>query len=91
MNQVYELEGELGKISQIILNEDNAQNYQTGMVAKIKKKVEQIIVEFEKINKLKLKTEFKWKSHLFANRKFRVKMLTKQNEWTKKFCLHLLP
>jgi hypothetical protein len=38
-NQVYELEGELGEISQIILNKENAESHQTGMVAKLKKKV----------------------------------------------------
>jgi hypothetical protein len=54
------------------------------MVAKLKKKVEKIIVDFEKINKLKLKTEFKWKLHAFANQKFRINMLTKQNEWDEK-------
>jgi hypothetical protein len=80
-NQVYELEGQLGEISQIILNEDNAQNYQTGMVARLKRKVEKIIVDFEKINKLKVKTEFKWKLHAFATQKFLMKMWSKQTEW----------
>jgi hypothetical protein len=84
MTQVYELEGQLAEISEIILNEENSQNFQTGMVAKVKRKVEQIIQLFEDINKLKLKSEFKWKLHAFANQKFRIKMKIKQNEWDQK-------
>jgi GTPase Era involved in 16S rRNA processing len=80
-NQAYELEEQLEEISQIILNENNAQNYQTGMIAQLKNKVEQIIIDFEKVNKLKLKTEFKWKLHTFATQKFRIKMCSKQIEW----------
>jgi GTPase Era involved in 16S rRNA processing len=78
-----ELEKKLGEIPDILLNEENVQNYQTGMVAELKKKVNIIISEFEK-NNPKLKTEFKWKLHAFASQKLRIKMLIKQNDWDQK-------
>jgi hypothetical protein len=30
--KIYELEGKISKISEIILNEENAQNFQIGMI-----------------------------------------------------------
>jgi hypothetical protein len=81
IDQVYDLEGQLEEISQIILNEENVQSYQTGRKLRIKKKIEQIIHQFENNYKLKLKTEFKWKMHTLAIQKFWTKMLIKQNDW----------
>jgi GTPase Era involved in 16S rRNA processing len=83
--QIYELEGKISEISEIILNEENAQNFQTGMISKVINNVEQIISDFESHNGMKLKTEFKLKLHLLANQIFGETMNIKQLEWDKKY------
>jgi hypothetical protein len=80
-NVCYDLEEEFESLGHKILKEENAQVLHTGMVAKLKKKVDEIIKSFEKTCYVKLKVEFKWILHTFANQKFCTLMKLFQEKW----------
>ncbi len=75
------MEKRLESLSHQIIREENAEVFQTGMVGKLKKKVDEVIADFEKSCYLKLRIEFKWILHLFANQKFCASMEKYQKKW----------
>ncbi len=80
-NQVYSLEGQLTGISNTMLTEGNAETYQTGMVAKLRRKIKTVVSNFTETHKIKFLSEFEWTVQHFTILKFRIKMIKAQKEW----------
>jgi hypothetical protein len=80
-NQVYDLEGKIDEMINDLLNEYNSEIYQRGMVARMKKHIDSILNDFERVNDLKFKIEFKWAVYLYSNQRFKLKMNNLQKKW----------
>jgi hypothetical protein len=76
-----EMEKDMKNLGYKIMEEENAQGFQTGMVAKLRKKVYEIILLNENHLKFKFTAELKYRIYLFANQKFRDLMEIYQKKW----------
>jgi hypothetical protein len=80
-NHAYLLEGILLGICDNMLTEENAETYQTGMVAKLRNKITFIVGKFQKDLHIKFLSEFEWNIQYFTILKFWLKMRNAQHSW----------